>query len=153
VSASSASARSAIFLIWLIPLICSVTLDAVRSQPSSLIPLRSMRAMGTCQSSHSGGLAVVSGASGVHSRKNGNSFSSSELNPSNGIEVSEYELRSSNSCSRTLGSGVCSDVGWDRYAESICSQPSSHTSLTSALFNILAHFLTTGSNASRLLEA
>lgn len=118
-SASSASAKSAIFLIWLIPLICSVTLEAVRSQPSSLIPLRSMSAIGTCQSSHSGGLADISGVVRIDSRKKGNSFSSSELKPSNGIEVSEYELRSSNSCSKTLGSGVCSDVGWDRYAESI----------------------------------
>jgi hypothetical protein len=107
------------------------------------------------------------------------------------IEVSEYELRSSNSCSRTAERGKWSGDGLERYAESSLkgSSASSKSSegsqversvvlrpigrgcrlltqrrfaienveesgrLTSALRNIRPHFLTTGSNASRLLLA
>jgi len=56
---------------------------------------------------------------GENSRKNGNSFSSSELKPSRFIEVSEYELRSSKSCSRTAERGIWLGAGEERYAESI----------------------------------
>jgi hypothetical protein len=87
-------------------------------------------------------------------RKKGNSLSSKELNPSSGIDVSEYELRSSKSCSSTAGKGVCSGFAADKYAESSCHQlHDSAGSPTSALHSILAHFLTIGSNASKLLPA
>lgn len=60
----------------------------------------------------------------VNSRKKGKSFSSSELKPSRGMLVSEYELRSSNSCSSTAGKEVCTGFGDERYDESSFHQPS-----------------------------